>query len=549
MLSKTRMMRLPFLKIKRLGEWGYLKNIRLGWPGICLLAILAVAFFFRIYGINYGLPYIYHPDEHSIVDRSLTMLRSGDFSPHWFTWPSLYFYVQAFVYFLRSLYLGFKGISVAFTSGVAGAELAGFYLWGRFTTVLLGTMTVALTYWVGRKVFNKKVGLLGALFLAISWEHVQYSQYITADVPVAFFALATFLFALLILEKGDAKYYVLGGLMAGLATATKYQAVLVFSCVFFAGLMRLLAGKREYWRILYSVVALAGGFLMAMPYAVIELSTFLSDIRGILQHYGEGHLSAQGTANWWYYLVYFYQEGMGKGILVLSICGLVFIAIRSNRKRFLCLLFVILLFSRIYSAKVRFPRNLIPILPFLSLFAAFFLSYWLDWWRKWNFVKKRKFLQILVSMGIIGGLLFTPSRIIWNWTYKQAHNEINPRTVAKEWVESNIPAGAVIATEWFTAPLNQFDSERRYSLVAMDFLARRTIDWYRERGVSYVMASIGYERSLSEWRNFPYYIWIANYEEMIHHLELMKQIGDVKIYRVKPEGVPKLIGVGLPGQG
>ncbi len=71
-----------------------------------------------------------------------------------------------------------------------------------------------------------------------------------------------------------------------------------------------------------------------------------------------------------------------RGILILSICGLIFIAIKSNQKRFLCLIFVILLFTRIYSAKVRFARNLMPLLPFFSLFAAFFLSYWLDWWGK-----------------------------------------------------------------------------------------------------------------------------------------------------------------------
>ncbi len=529
-------MKLPLLKAKRFGESTYLKAIASAWPALTLLGILAAAFFFRVYGIKFGLPYIYHPDELSIVDRSLTMLRTGDFSPHWFTWPSLYFYVQALVYALRSLYLSFKGISVAYTGIAASTELAGFYLWGRFATVLLGTATVALTFWVGKKVFNKKVGLLGALFLAFSLEHVEYSHYITTDVPVAFFALITVLFALLILEKGDTKYYILGGLLAGLTAATKYQAVLVFSCIFFAGLMRLLAGEKEYRKILYSIIALGGGFLIGMPYAIIEASTFLSDIGGILEHYGGGHLSAQGTANWWYYLVYFYREGMGKGILILSICGLIFIAIKSNQKRFLCLIFVILLFTRIYSAKVRFARNLMPLLPFFSLFAAFFLSYWLDWWGKRDFVKKRKFLQIPVSVVLIGGLLFTPTTMVWNWTYKKAHNEINPRTLAKEWVESHIPAGTAIATEWFTAPLNQFDSKRRYRLVEMDFLARRNIDWYREREVSYVIASIGYERSLAEWRNFPYYIWIPNYEEMLHHLELLKEIGDIKIYRVKPEG-------------
>lgn len=89
------------MKIKKFGESTYLKSVVLSWSGICLLGILAAAFFFRIYGINFGLPYIYHPDEHSIVDRALRMLRTRDFSP----------------------------------------QLAGFYLWGRFVTVLLGTMT------------------------------------------------------------------------------------------------------------------------------------------------------------------------------------------------------------------------------------------------------------------------------------------------------------------------------------------------------------------------------------------------------------------------
>jgi len=299
--------------------------------------------------------------------------------------------------------------------------------------------------------------------------------------------------------------------------------------------VRLIAGKKEYRRIAYSIIALGGGFLIGMPYAIIEASTFLSHIRGILQHYGEGHLSAQGTANWWYYLVYFYREGMGKGILILSLCGLIFIAIKSTEKRLLCLIFVILLFTRIYSAKVRFARNLMPLLPFFSLFGAFFLTFCLDWWARRSFVENRRFLQISVSAVLISALLVTPTRLVWDWTYKKAHNEINPRTMAKVWVESHIPAGAVIATEWFTAPLNVFDSKRRYKLVAMDFLPRRNIDWYREQGVSYVMASIGYERCLPEWRSFPYYIWIPNYEEMLHHLELLKEIGDIRIYRVRPK--------------
>ena len=117
------MMKLALLKIKRFEESIYRRGIVSAWPGISLLAILAVAFFFRVYGINFGLPYIYHPDEPSIVKRALSMIRSGDFSPHWFDWPSLYIYTQALVYVLRYLYSASKAINFG------NVQLAGFYLW------------------------------------------------------------------------------------------------------------------------------------------------------------------------------------------------------------------------------------------------------------------------------------------------------------------------------------------------------------------------------------------------------------------------------------
>jgi len=524
-------MKSALLKIKRFKDSTYLKAMVSGWPGLSLLAILAAAFFFRVYGINFGLPYIYHPDEPSIVKRALSMIHSGDFSPHWFDWPSLYFYVQALVYVLRYLYSASQAINFD------NVQLAGFYLWGRFTTALLGTITVGLTYWVGKELFDKRVGLLGALFLTFSLLHVESSHYITPDVPVAFFVLITFLLSCSILDKGDAKYYILGGLLAGLTTAIKYQGALVFSCIFFAYVMRLLAGKKEYEKILYSIIALGCGFLIGVPYALKEAPTFLHDVYQIMGHYSLGHLSAEGTANWWWYLTYFYREGMGRGILILSICGLVLVVVKSNEKRFLALTFVIVLFTRVYSARARFARNLMPILPFLSLFAAFFLSYLLHWWAKRNFVKKRRFLQILIPVLLIAGLLFTPAKNVWNWTYRMA-NGIDPRTLAKEWVESHIPEGTVIAKERYTAPLNASDSKRSYKVVAIEAIAKRNIDWYRERRVSYVMASVGYERYLPNWRLYPYYIYLANYEEMLRHLELIKQIDFIKIYRVKPKGTP-----------
>lgn len=518
------------LKSKRPPGSTCLKGVASACPSIFLLVILAVAFFFRVYGIDFGLPYIYHPDEPSIVNRALSMLRTGDFSPHWFDWPSLYIYIQALVYFVRYLYSAGQAI------GFGDVQMAGFYLWGRFSTAVLGTITVGLTYWVGKKVFDRRVGLLGALFLAFSLLHVEDSHYITPDVPTAFFALITFLISLSILEKGETKYYILGGLLAGLTTATKYQGALVFSCIFFAYIIRLVGGKREYQKILYSIIALVFGFLIGVPYALVEAPTFLKDVYRSISHYNLGHLSAEGSANWWWYITYFYREGMGRGILILSLCGLVMAALKSNAKKFISLVFVIAVFATASSTRARFARNLTLILPFLTLFAAFFLSFLLRFWVKISFLRGRKLLQTLVPAAVIAALLFTPAKNVWNWTHKAA-SETDARTLAKEWIETHIPEGTVIARERYTPILNASNSKRNYKVVWIEAIAKRNLDWYREQRVSYVITSVGYERYLTRWRLYPYYIYVANYEEMLlYHLELVKQIGWIKIYRIKPAG-------------
>ncbi len=46
----------------------------------------------------------------------------------------------------------------------------------RLPSVLLGVATIYLTYSIGKKLFNEKIGILAALFLAISPLHLYYSQ-------------------------------------------------------------------------------------------------------------------------------------------------------------------------------------------------------------------------------------------------------------------------------------------------------------------------------------------------------------------------------------
>ena len=60
--------------------------------GLALAAIVVLAFGLRGFGIQYGLPAVYNPDEVAIMARALSFAK-GTLNPHNFLYPTLYFYV------------------------------------------------------------------------------------------------------------------------------------------------------------------------------------------------------------------------------------------------------------------------------------------------------------------------------------------------------------------------------------------------------------------------------------------------------------------------
>lgn len=67
-----------------------------------LLWLIAIALLLRSWGIGFGLPFTYHPDEHQYVDSALGFFK-GDLNPHRFNNPALYKYMLFLEYGL--LYL------------------------------------------------------------------------------------------------------------------------------------------------------------------------------------------------------------------------------------------------------------------------------------------------------------------------------------------------------------------------------------------------------------------------------------------------------------
>lgn len=249
-----------------------------------LIGILVLAGVLRLLGLKHGFPFIFHPDEPTVV-RSALGIRFN-LNPGHFDWPHLYIYLNYFLYMIfakvRDLLVlgGLKEAASAIFPLMWNDDLI-FYLLTRTFSALLGMFTVIPVYLTGKALFSKKVGLLSALSLAIFPYHVWHSHYSVLDVPmVFFFAWATY-FSVLILKADHLKNYLLAGFFVGLAASTKYHGALAAFVLIVAYLSKFFATRSVLKGLLanFGRLFLAGlfsllGFLAGTPYALLDWETF-----------------------------------------------------------------------------------------------------------------------------------------------------------------------------------------------------------------------------------------------------------------------------------
>ena len=132
------------------------------------------------------MPFAIGIDEPEVMVRAVRMMKTGDFNPHFFDYPSLYMYVQALVAVVRFVFGAMRGE----WSGLAQAPTEEFYVWGRGVTAILGTATVWLVYRAGMR-WGARTALLAAVLLAVMPLHVRESHYVLTDVPATFLVTLT----------------------------------------------------------------------------------------------------------------------------------------------------------------------------------------------------------------------------------------------------------------------------------------------------------------------------------------------------------------------
>jgi 4-amino-4-deoxy-L-arabinose transferase-like glycosyltransferase len=120
---------------------------------------------------------------------------------------------------------------------------------------VMGLFTILATYKIGEIIAGKKLGVLSALFLAVTPLFFRYSIYATSYSTITFFCTVSILFLLLGMTKGDTKYWVSCGVFFGFAVLTSYISLYLAPFLIIA-LIAYLAQKRNTIRVTVKKISL-----------------------------------------------------------------------------------------------------------------------------------------------------------------------------------------------------------------------------------------------------------------------------------------------------
>jgi 4-amino-4-deoxy-L-arabinose transferase-like glycosyltransferase len=461
-----------------------------------LAVILLPAALLRFVALGAGIPFNIGVDEPEIMSRVVQMMRTGDFNPHFFDYPGLYFYVQLGVAVLRFL----AGATVGEWSALDQVDTSDFYLWGRAVTALLGTLTVLLVYRIGMR-WGARHAALAAGLMAVMPLHVRESHFVLTDVPVTFFVTLTLLLTLGAHEQERAARFAWAGAAAGLAAATKYPGALVLVVPLIAVWMTLGAKPS---RLLASLAVLGGAaaaFLVAAPYTILDLPAFLNGYGHLAGYYAPKRPAEPAWLTYYKHL----SRSMEWPAFLLVLTGLGLGAVRAIRgpgrvRWTVTIAFPLLYYYFLSGQTLVFGRYLLPLLPFVCVLAAAGAVSGVSLLRRFDIPRAPR---TAIIAAITAAALLPPA---WqSLAFVRMLARTSTVAQAHAWILSSVPKGASIVIETQALLL----SPKAYKVknvpqLVLDSRSPGEHADYVNAGVDYIVASSQkYGGPLSQPKNFP----------------------------------------------
>jgi len=419
-----------------------------------IIIIIFCWYFLYVRGIDWGQPFYLNSDEPMVVEKAIIILKSGDYNPHFFNYPSGSIYIQTITSFLTHIYLissgNYEGDQFRYINHLKLREKFYYYLAGRLVNALICGLSFILLFLITRYFFDPWTALVSVLSSLIFPLYVMQSHYVNPNVYGLFFILSALYCLVLFFSESSFRYLCYGAVFSGLATGCKYNLFLIFVPGLIAVLILQEYRKVGHFIFLFFLFIMA--FFISTPYAVLDLPTFINDFSYEIYHYQwKGHFGAESASPFLSYLSYLWLRG--KVFLLLALCGFTIFPVIVGRKKVVPALLIVM-FPLIYllfltGYKVIFMRNLLPIIPFMGIFFAAFLSMVIKVINlefRGLFVSKSKpHILVFVSFVLVLAGLYKP----FSLSLKYLDKITKPYTVsvAQQWADDNLPAKSRVAID------------------------------------------------------------------------------------------------------
>jgi hypothetical protein len=342
---------------------------------VILAGVLAAVL--RLWGIGFGLPNVLaHPDESRVAHTAVGFL-SGELVPGFFNYPSLFMYVTGA---LDAAYCGTQIVAGTFDSLEACAaswpwRWEPFFLIPRLLSAAAGVATVAVLFCLVRRLIDDEAaGVAASVLLAGSFLHVRDSHFGVTDASMTLLLVAAVTLFLRAHDRPTLHGFALAGLIAGLATSTKYNAALLALPAVVSALAAWKAGDRHALiRVAIFGAVMIAGFVAGTPYSVLDPQRFWIDASSEATHLGAGHGLSLGSG-WAYHATTTLRHGVTLPVLGAAVAGVV-TAFRMRPWRAAILFaFPIAYYIVAGRGQTVFARYMVPIVPFICAAAGLFVA-------------------------------------------------------------------------------------------------------------------------------------------------------------------------------
>jgi 4-amino-4-deoxy-L-arabinose transferase-like glycosyltransferase len=413
---------------------------------VALALVVALAAALRFYGLAWGAPYFhFHIDEHFVfvgAERLRVSMQAAATSGKFFMYGPLPMHLLNGVVWL------YEAIKAPLALTVFQDQVT-YMVMGRAISAAMGTATVLVVYFVGKRVSNAVGGVLASALLATTVVHIAESHSFRVDLAMIFFAAVAWLFALRIAESGRLRDYLLAGAFAGAAIGSKYSAAFIVGVI---GVAHLVApGRPRAWRDrrgwlawgargVSPLVVCAVTFAAINPMAFLYYNRFRQDILEQIVNPLTG-----GTKPLWvaqftdvqpqlYWFTTNFWWGFGPAMELWGLAGLAWLIWRRTPAAIVAAAFPLIYFLTAGGTTAPMARYALPLAPAFAVAAGGLSAYLLERprWRR---------AATAITAVVVAGTTF------YALAYMNIYRSRDARLAASDFLLANVPEGSRVLVE------------------------------------------------------------------------------------------------------